>query len=244
MEGDASTMTEKKTSVLVAGFDKGAFETLSPVLDRHDFEVARMASPESSVELALATPFDLTIFNTSGRVGTLGEVVDAFRDEKSASRKTSLLVIAEPSGADAAREYIGRGVDTVMLLDDSPEHIGQQVSDLLNVTTRKAPRFLVRFETSVSDGDLVFVGEAVNLSSSGVLVEGDLPFEPDDEVSVTLALGDPWGSVSTNAVVARRAHRDRGGVDGIGIRFANLAGDVTAKIEGYLDKVFADQLNG
>lgn len=102
----------------------------------------------------------------------------------------------------------------------------------------------MQFKTSVSDGNVDVVGEVVNLSFSGMLVETDLPFEPDDEVFVTLALGDQWGSVSTKAVVARRAHRARGGVDGIGIRFADPAVDFTAKIEGYLEKVFADQLPG
>ena len=61
---------------------------------------------------------------------------------------------------------------------------------------------------------------------------------------VTLDLGDQWGPVSTKAVVVRRANRARGGTDGIGIRFADLAVDVKEKIEGYLDKVFADQLSG
>ena len=89
-------MVEKKTMVLVAGFDKGAFEALGPVLAREEIEVVRMASIESSVDLALAKPFDVMIFNADRRVGTLAPVVDSIRDEKSASRKTSLLVMADP----------------------------------------------------------------------------------------------------------------------------------------------------
>jgi Tfp pilus assembly protein PilZ len=237
-------VVEKKTSVLVAGFDKGAFEALGPVLARHEFEVVRMASTESSVDLALAKPFDVMILNADRRVGTLAPVVESIRDEKSASRKTSLLVMADPGGADAARDLIGRGVNRVMLLDDSPELIGQQVSALLNVTPRAASRFSVRLKTSVSDGTVKAMGEVVNLSVGGMLVESDTPFEPGDEVVVSIELGDQWGSVSSNAVVVRQAYRARGGIDGIGIRFVGLAVDGKAKIEGYLDKVFADQLNG
>ena len=237
-------MTENRASVLVAGFDKGKFEEFAPALERQDFEVARMASPKSSVELALATSFDVTIFNAGGRVGTLATVVDTIRGEKSASKKTSLLVMAEPDGANAARELIGRGVNRVMLLDDSPELVGQQVSALLNVAPRAATRFSVRLKTSLFDGNVDFVGEVVNLSVSGMLVETNLPFEPDAELVVTLALGDQWGSVSTKAVVVRRARRARGGIDGIGIRFADLAVDAREKIAGFLDKLFAEQLSG
>jgi hypothetical protein len=171
-------------------------------------------------------------------------VVDIIRDEKSASRKTSLLVMVDPSGADAARDLIGHGVNRVMLLDDSPELIGQQVSALLNVTPRAATRFSVRLKTSVSDGTVKVIGEVVNLSVAGMLVETDTRFEPDDEVVVSIDLGDQWASVSTNAVVVRQAYRASGGIDGIGIRFVGLAVDDKAKIEAYLDQMFADQLNG
>ena len=183
-------MVNKKTMVLVAGFDKGAFEALGPVLDRQEFEVVRMASTESSVDLALAKPFDVIIFNADGKVGTPATVVDAIRDEKSASRKTSLLMMAEPGGADAARDLIGRGVDRVMLLDDSPELIGQQVAALLDVAPRGAHRFSVRLETTVSDGTVDVVGEVVNLSVSGMLVETDISFEPDAELLVSIDFGD------------------------------------------------------
>jgi hypothetical protein len=237
-------VVEKKTLVLVAGFDKGAFEALGPVLDRQEFEVVRMASPKSSVDLALAKPFDVMIFKAESRVGTLALVVDAIRDKKSASRKTSLLVMAEPGRADAARDLIGRGVNRVMLLDDSPELICRQVEALLNVAPRAAIRLSVRLKASVSDGTVDVSGEVVNLSVSGVLVETDTPFEPDDELVVSIDLGDHWGSVSTKAVVVRQAYRTRGGVDGIGIRFVSLAVDGKAKIEGFLDKAFADQLSG
>ena len=237
-------MVEKKTLVLVAGFRKGAFEALGAVLDRQEFEVVRMASPKSSVILAQAKPFDVMIFNAESRVGTLALVVDEIRDEKSASRKTPLLVLAEPSGTEAARDLVGRGVNRVMLLDDSPELIGRQVAALLDVAPRAAIRLSVRLKISVDDGTVEVLAEVVNLSVTGMLVETDTPFEPDEEVVVSIDLGGQWGSVSTKAVVVRQAYRASGGIDGIGIRFVGLALDSKTKIEGFLDEAFADQLSG
>ena len=237
-------MVEKKTLVLVAGFRKGAFEALGALLDREEFEVARMASAQSSVVLAQAKPFDVMIFNAESRVGTLALVVDEIRDQKSASRKTSLLVLAEPSGAEAARDLVGRGVNRVMLLEDSPELISQQVAALLDVAPRAAIRLSVRLKITVYDSAVEVLAEVVNLSVSGMLVETDTPFEPDEEVVVSIDLGGQWGSVSTKAVVVRQAYRASGGIDGIGIRFVGLALDSKTKIEGFLDKAFADQLSG
>ena len=53
-------------------------------------------------------------------------------------------------------------------------------------------------------------------------------------------LGDQWGSVLANAVVVRQAERERGGIEGIGIRFLGLSGDARAKIEAFLDAAFAE----
>jgi hypothetical protein len=178
-----------------------------------DVDLVRVASPENSVELALSEPFELMIFNAEIIVGTLAMVVAAIRDEMSASRTTSPLVLAEPGKAEAARDLIGRDVNRVMLLDDPPELIGQQVAELLNVAPRAAIRLTVRLETFVAEGAVEVLGNVVNLSASGMLVETDTLFEPEEQVVVSINLGDQWGSVSAKAVVARQAHHDRGGVN-------------------------------
>ena len=226
----------------MAGIGEDPFEALVPILDSQKLGLVRVASPENSVELALSEPFELMIFNAEIIVGTLAMVVAAIRDEMSASRTTSPLVLAEPGKAEAARDLIGRDVNRVMLLDDPPELIGQQVAELLNVAPRAAIRLTVRLETFVAEGAVEVLGNVVNLSASGMLVETDTLFEPEEQVVVSINLGDQWGSVSAKAVVARQAHHDRGGVDGIGIRFLSLAGDAKAKIEAFLDEAFADQL--
>jgi len=50
------------------------------------------------------------------------------------------------------------------------------------------------------------------------------------------------GSVTAKAEVVRQAHDDRGGVDGIGVRFLSFAGDGKEKVEAVLDEAFADPL--
>ncbi len=115
----------------MAGVGRGPFEALAPVLDRQKLEVVKVASPEMSVELARSEPFDLVIFDAEVKEGSLENVVDSIRDGMSASRNTSILVLARPGNVDAARELVSRGVNRVMLLDDPPEVIGQQLEKIL-----------------------------------------------------------------------------------------------------------------
>ena len=231
---------KKKAQVLVAGIGKGPFEAFAPVLDRQKLEVVRVVTPESSVELASSEPFDLVIFGADVREGTLEQVVDSVRHGMSASRNTSMLVLAHPGNADTARELIGRGVNRVMLLDDPPELIGQQVADLLHIAPRANLRFSTRLQTSFGDGTVEVLGEIVNLSSSGMLIETASSFSPGDQVVVTINLGAQLGSVSAKAEVVRKARSERGGVDGIGLRFLSFAGDGREKIEAVLDEAFTE----
>lgn len=235
-------LVEKRSLVLVAGIGRGPFEALAPVLDRHKLEVVKVAAPEMSVELARSEPFDLVIFDAEVKEGSLEKIVDSIRHGMSASRNSSLLVLARPHTADAVRELIGRGVNRVMLLDDPPELIGQQVAELLSIAPRANLRFSTHLQTSVGDGAVEVLGEVVNLSATGMLVETETSFEPGEQVVVTINLGGKHGSVSAKAEVVRQAHSERGGVDGIGVRFLSFAGDGKEKIEAVMNEALADPL--
>jgi hypothetical protein len=241
-EGGVGRVLEKKALVLVAGIGRGPFEALAPVLDRQKLDVVKVAAPENSVELAHSEPFDLVIFDAEVKEGSLEQVVDAIRHGMSASRNTSVLVLARPRNVDAARELIGRGVNRVMLLDDPPELIGQQVAELLNIAPRANLRFSTHLQTSLGDGAVEVLGEVVNLSASGMLVETDTLFEPGEQVVVTINLGGQQGSISAKAEVVRQAHAERGGIDGIGVRFLSFAGDGKEKIDAVLDEAFIEPL--
>jgi len=233
---------EKRSLVLVAGIGRGPFEALAPVLDRQKLEVVKVAAPENSVELARSEPFDLVIFDADTKEKTLTQVVDAIRDGMSASSNASILVLARPDRVDAARDLIGRGVNRVMLFDDSPELIGQQVAELLNIAPRANLRLSTQLQTSVGDGAVEVLGDVVNLSSSGMLVETETLFEPGEKIVVTINLGGQMGSVSAKAEVVRQAHDDRGGTEGIGVRFLSFAGDGKEKVKAVLDEALADPL--
>ena len=239
-EGGVGRVSEKNALVLVSGIGKIPFEDLAPVLDRQKLEVVKIAAPENTVELAQSEPFDLLIFGTEVKQGTFEQVVDAIRQGISASRNTSILVLARPNEVDAVRTLIGRGVNRMMLLDDPPELIGQQVAELLNIAPRANLRFSTRLQTSVADGGVEILGEVVNMSSTGMLVETEKSFKPCQQVVVTINLGGQKGPVNAKAEVVRLARNDRGGVEGVGLHFLSFAGDGKEKIEAVLDEAFTE----
>jgi len=233
-------VADKRSKVLVAGIGRDPFERLAPVLDRQDLDVVRVATPENSIELARAEGFDLIIFGADPEEATLEEVVGMIRDLPSASLKASLLVLAEPGSVDSARILIGWGVNRVMLLADPPELIGQQAAELLDIAPRADVRFSTRLRTSLADGAEEILGEVVNLSASGMLVETDTPFQLGEQVVISIHIGDQDEFISAKGKVVRRAVRERGGVDGVGIRFLSFSGAGEERIEAVLVEALAN----
>ena len=237
-----SEVVERRSSVLVAGLGGGPSEALAPVLHRQGLEIVEVETPEMSIELAESEPFDLVIFDSEVREGTLKELVRAIRNTTSASRNTSLLVLAKPGTVDVVRDLIGHGVNRVMLNDDPPELIGHQVAELLNIAPRADLRLSTRLKAAVGGDAVEVLGEVVNLSSSGMLIETEITFERGEEIAVTINLGGQLGTVMARAEVVRHAHGDRGGVEGIGVRFLSFVRDGEDKIAAALDEALAEPL--
>lgn len=232
-------MVKRKSLVLVAGIGRKTFDALAPVLDRHKLEVVQVAARENAIELVCSERFDLVIFDAEPGAVPLKEVVDKIRDGYSASRLTSILVLAGHRSADAARTLIGRGVNRVLLFDDPPELIDQQVAELLYIAPRAALRLSTRLRTSVADGTEEELCEIVNLSMTGMLVQTDMLFEVGETVVVSIYPGDRDDPVVAKGKVTRRALSERGGVDGFGIRLLSFASDGELRIAAVLRGAFA-----
>ncbi len=232
-------MFEKRSLVLVAGVGRGPYDKLAPVLDRQKLEVVRVATPENSIELARSEKVDLVILDADPSTMSLEGVVRKIRSESSASSKASLLVLATPEKADEARELLGRGVNRVMLVGDPPEIIGQRVADLLTIAPRATFRLPIRVLVDVADGSVEALGAVVNLSSSGLLVETEIDFEPGQHIIVSINLEDEE-PLSAKAEVVRQAHVERDGVEGVGARFIAFAGDARERLDALLEEALCN----
>lgn len=227
-------MNDQISTVLLAGMTRGPFEAIAPVLDRRHLEIEHVIVPDEAVALAGARPFDLVIFDAELEWFTLADLVGRLRSSASASRECSLLVVAEPGAAMWVRELIGRGVNRVVTLDMSEEVIDQHVADLLNVAPRAAVRISARLTTVLDTGTIEVVGRTVNLSVTGMLLQTATLLDVGQRVDFEFLTTNRDDMVSGEAVVVRHAVAEKGGVNGIGLRFVALDEAGRNRIEGLL----------
>lgn len=231
-------MIEKRPVVLVAGIGRSSYEELAPVLDRHKLEVVQVTSAEDSFKLAYSEQVDLIILDAEPTEMTLAEIVQIIRAPSSASSRTSLLILARPGRTEEALELIGRGVNRVMLSSDPPELIGQRAADLLHIAPRTTFRFSTRLLVEVADGMEESLGAVVNISATGLLLETDADLEPGQHVVISIEVADHEEPLAVRAEVVRRADPERDGVEGIGARFLDFAGDGRKRLDAILDEAF------
>jgi hypothetical protein len=238
-------MHEERPVVLVAGVTQSSFGELAPVLDREKFTVVKVTSYEDAVMYARAAVVDLVVLGAVPTTMSLQDAIRSIRSASSASRKASLLVLAEPGTEDGARRLIGRGINRVMLTVDPPKLIALQVAELLEIQPRATLRLSTRMLVGVEDGFEEALGAVVNLSGSGLLLETDADLEPGQHVVISIDVHPLVEPVAAKAEVVRKADPERDGIEGIGVRFLSFAGDSRNRLQTILGDAFSipiDQL--
>jgi Tfp pilus assembly protein PilZ/CheY-like chemotaxis protein len=224
--------------VLVAGIARSSFDELAPVLDRQKVDVVQVTSAEDSTKFAHSDRVDLIILEVEPTEMSLEDVVRTIRSESSASKEASLLVLARPGAEDEARKLIGHGVNKVMLSGDPPKFVALQVAGLLDIAPRTTLRLNTRLLVELADGSEEALGAVVNMSADGLLLETDAKLETGQHVILSIDIDPEDEPVAGKAEVVRKADPDRDGVDGIGVRFLEFAGDSRKRLEAILGEAF------
>jgi hypothetical protein len=192
---------------------------------------------------ANAARVDLIILGPDLTGMSLNGVIHTIRSRSSASRNASLLVLAEPGSEDNVRQLIGHGVNRVMLTVDSPNHIGLQVADLLDIAPRATLRLSTRMLVEVEDGFEEALAAVVNISAKGLLLETDADLEPGQHVIISIDIGPQLEPVAAKAEIVRKANPEREGIEGIGAQFLAFAGDSQKQLETVLGDAFSIPLD-
>lgn len=218
----------------MAGIPRSSFDELAPVLDRKNFLVIQVTSAEDSAKFAYSERVDLVVLNSQPTTMSLENVIRTIRAQASASKKASVLVLANPGGADEARQLIGRGINRVMLAVDPPDLIAQQVAGLLEIASRTKIRLSTRLSVEVSDGWEQALGAVVNVSAAGLLLETDADIAPGQNVIISIEIDPRDSPVAGMAEVVRKADPNRDGVEGVGVRFLGFVGDGHERLQSIL----------
>ncbi len=204
--------------VLAAALPAELTAALTPALERSDFDLNRVSSHASALELARLIDFDVLLVGFDDGESAL-QLLDAVRQSGSASRASRLLVFASPATLESAERALAGRSDRVLSTARGALELQEAVLELLRERVRLATRVMARLTVRIAEGASRFVCQTRDLSRSGMLAVTANRYPVGAAVQFVLDLPDGAEELGGDAEVVRHAAPPRDPVTGLGLRF-------------------------
>lgn len=228
-------MADARQHVLVVGAKKAGLQRVAPMLRRADFSVHSVEPSPFLLDLVLSTAFELVIVTYPLDTLPLDDLIDTIRDEGSACHDAGLLLLAEPELLDDAQSIVDLGANRAICCDWSEARLWQAIGDLLEVAPRVWMRVLMHADIEVKNQRNRAIFQTVNMSISGVLLQGSDQLVPGETFEFLFRLPG-GGLVEGSAEVVRQTNPLREGVDGIGSRFTSFRENCEERLAAHIGR--------
>ncbi len=206
-------------SILVVGLEPEDLGASAPMLRRRDHDVQRFTTAAEALKAMRTRRFDLVVCGYPLPDLLLRDFIAGGRAEVGPNHASAILVVASPGMEVAARDATTAERCEVVGRSAPPALLHEALGRLLEAPPRVALRVELKLRLALSSGESVMPSRVVNISSTGMLVEGLTELEPGLECDFELALSDPGGPIRGRAEVVRHTSFRRELVRGIALRF-------------------------
>ena len=228
-------MAESRQHVLVVGAKKAGLQRVAPMLRRADFSVHSVEPSPFLLDLVLSTEFELVIVTFPLDTLPLDDLIDTIRDAGSACHEAGLLLLAEPELLDDAQSVVDLGANRAICCEWSEARLWQAIGDLMEVAPRIFMRVLMHADLEIKNGKDRAIFQTVNVSVSGVLLQGSDDLTPGETFDFLFRLPG-GGLVEGSAEVVRQTNPLREGVDGIGTRFTSFRDQCQERLSAHIGR--------
>jgi len=212
-------------SAVLVGPSEPRIERLKVLLQQAGFTLYDAPDAVSALDRVWATACDLVIVNHP--VGGLdpADLIATVRHPLSPSRSTGLVLVVSGQVYREALSFIGNGANRVVLKDGAPDELLRAVGDLIDTSPRYPVRAVVQVDSREGDRTTRALMRTLDLSLSGMLIQGDHELAVGDRFAFELHLPGVHTAVVGSATVVRHTDSDRESVSGVGATFSSFAGD-------------------
>lgn len=221
--------------VLLVGAPDGGAGRVAPLLQRAAFDVHAVQPSDIVLDLVMGTPFELLVVGYPAPEIDLFGLIRAIRLRGSASLHAGLVLLARPGFLEAAQALIPTGANRAVSLAWTDSRLWRAIDDLVDVAPRTGLHSSLVADVESHDGFDRFFYETVNLSRSGVLLQGEQLFAPGTPFDFAFTLPFETRPVEGRAEVVRRADGAREGLQGLGVRFLVLRDDGANRVQRFVE---------
>jgi CheY-like chemotaxis protein len=214
-------------TVLIGSLSSFDDELGSTVLAREDVVRHWVTTADEMVSMAEVLAPDLVLIGSD--LPGAGPAVSRLRRDPG-TRRTSIVVIARGELDPAEVELLEAGANAILRLPVGPDW-DERLERLAEVPVRRETRLPVSFEVEARTGSDVetAAATALNISTSGMLIDSAFPLHIGDDVDFCFHLPGSDSVISGCGRVVRQAGRTQ-----FGLEFYGLEGDGAEQIAAWV----------
>lgn len=211
--------------VLTVALDKDASGRIEPILRRRELVVERATLGAEACSRCAARRFDLVLVRYPLPDIMMRTLVDELRAGGSPSRDAPLLILTIPDMQVEAKLQVEGGPFRVLSQRERPEMLHEAVAQLLALAPRRAPRIVTRLRLDLAEGIDEREARVVNVSASGMLVDGAGLVPVATRCSFEFSLDRESRPIRGRADVVRHTRPGREKVRGFAVAFNDFEGE-------------------
>ncbi|MEN8164427.1 MAG: PilZ domain-containing protein [Acidobacteriota bacterium] len=210
----------EKANILVVEVGPEDYDNVAPQLLQALFEVDRVPSAGSALELLNIVPFSAVICRHPFSQIETDDFIAAVKAPTSASRDAGIALVTDPDRVAEAGIFLDQGVDLVLSLGDPQGEREAMLCTLLGIQPRRSLRVLVKLSVEIEAGGTDrFVSQTHDVSGSGMFVITRKSVGVGSEIGFSFTLPGEPRPFEGVAEVTRIAEPYAPGPQGLGIHF-------------------------
>ncbi len=230
-----------KPTILVVSNEELPFGSASPIARGGEQVIRAMTGAEALGLISGYTP-KLAILPSSLEDIDAPLFCRTVRDDE-ATRSTSLLVVLDEDDETMGDLCIAAGCNEVIRRPIDEADFDEKIARLTSIPVRKELRTLVKLELNIEKKQLeLLLGNSINVSKSGMLVQTSHILEPEAAVTLRFFLQHDPEPMQVESRVVRAEFA--GGAPRYGMRFVRMAASHREKLEQFIDHLRAARPGG
>jgi CheY-like chemotaxis protein len=218
--------------ILIVDDTESGLALLRRIVTPEHFTMFEANSGRQALKIHRRERVDLIIMDLQ-MPGLDGEQVTRTIRAERARRTVSILLFADSSRPGLRERSLAAGADDFVSKPFKNADLLARVRSLMNVVVRKQTALLAHVKAEdAGPGVKPFVARILNVSTSGLLLEANVPLARGRRVRVKFFVPDSTTQISAMATVVRRS--DAGGAVRCGVRFTALDASTRRVILDYV----------
>lgn len=203
--------------------------------NRSNLQIFTAASGQEAIDIHKKERVELILCDLYMPGMNGNEVCSIIRKDDNLKNVSIIIVTTSAKDADMC---LGAGANDVILKPINPVDFLKKVGKYINVPVRRDIRILARIGVEGVRGAASesFLGNTINISISGVLIETSHVFTVGETVSCSFFIPGNSAPITVAGEVVRKANGDRSEMNYYGIRFMDVKEEDKRAIDSYIKR--------